>query len=323
MIVDAQGLALNIITIGITSLWVSIALISTLASFTLQLFDSFNANNRARLLWLIVVLPWIVALASVLLLLAPEIYEYRIDWLSSFIHWHHAYVFHIVSWHGALLMIFSTMFLIVSISKLVRAIRTNSRVGQLDFFSVSEQLNCGAFLVDSDTPQAFTAGLFYPRSYITHGLRDKLSKEKLVVVLQHELAHLWRRDPLRKYVFSLLTAFFPGWIGMRFNEAFSLSLEQLADQFALKLVGDKTLVSKTILDVARLNNNEISRAGLSAVECGFASNALQLRIRYLLDGEPMQPFPLVKIVASVLVTIAVSTLSVDFIHHSVETLFSH
>lgn len=323
MIFDSLGLALNVITIGVTSLLVAIFLLSALTAFGLNYLTSFSAGIRARLLWAIVILPWIIAVASIFLLLAPELFQFRLNWLSSFIHWHHAAIFHIFSWHGALLLVFCITFLLVSITKLSSAVRSSSQLSQLDYFSVSDELGSGMLLVHSDTPQAFTAGLFNPRSYITHGLRDKLSEESLAIVQQHELAHKRRRDPLRIYVFSLLVSFFAKTIGKRLNDAFSLALEQLADQSALRSVRDKTSVSRTILDVARLNNQECGTAGLSAVNCGFTSNALQLRIRYLLDGEPPKAFPYFKLVISTLVMITVCTLSVDFIHHSVETLFSH
>lgn len=310
MISDALGLALNIITIGVTSLWVSIILMSAITSFRIKYLASFSAGIRANLLWSIVMLPWITAVASIFLLLAPELFQLRITWISSLVHWHHAYIFHVVSWHGALLIIFSSTFLLVSIGKLASAVRSSSQLSQLDYFSVSEELEDGSWLIDSDTRQAFTAGLFQPRSYITHGLRDNLSEESLAIVQQHELAHKRRRDPLRKYVFSLFASFLPKTIGKQLNNAFSLALEQLADHSALSSVHDKTLVSRTILEVARLNIQERGDANLSAASCGFTSNALQSRIRYLLDGEPMKAFPYFKLVVLTLVMIAVCTLSV-------------
>lgn len=323
MIYNALGLTLNVITIGITSLWVAIVLISILTSFGLRYFNSFDAGIRARLLWSVVLLPWGVAVASIFLLIGPEIFQYRLDWLRSIVHLHHAYAFQIASWHGVLLMIFSGTFLAVSITKFAAALKTSSRLSQLQYFSVSEELNDGIQLIDIESPQAFTAGLFYPRTYITKGLRDVLSEDSFTVVRQHEMAHRLRRDPLRKYTFSLLALFFPKSIGINLNQAFSLSLEQLADQYALKSVGDKTLVSKTILNVARLNTLHDSPTRLSIGACGFTSNSLQLRIRYLLDGDPIMPFPLANLLLFTVAMISVCTLSVDFIHHTMERLFSH
>jgi Zn-dependent protease with chaperone function len=317
------SVGLNAIAIGIASLWVAIAIISTFTLIGLGHLNSFNAAIRVRLLWSIVVLPWIVAAVSIVLLLSPEIFEYRIGWLSSIFYLHHGDVFAFFSWHGGPLMIFFAMFLIVSIGKISSAIKTSLKLSQLNYFSVSEELEGGTLLVDSDTQLAFTAGLFYPRSYITHGLRKKLSNESLRIVQQHELAHVHGRDPLRKHVFSLLALFFPKSVGGRLSDAFSLALEQLADQSALKLVQDKKLVSRTILEVARLNSHVSCSTQLSTIECGFTSDALDLRIRYLLDGEPNTPFPYLKLVVSILVMIAVCTLTVDLIHHSVETLFTH
>jgi hypothetical protein len=323
MTYDALGLTLNVVTIGIISQWITIVFLSSAGSFCLNYFNSFSANNRSRLLWVSVILPWVTAVASIVLLLAPELFNLKIGSLSSLVHWHHAYVFHIFSWHGALLLVFSLIFLIVSITKFLKAVNNSSQLSQLDYFSVSEELEDGTLLIDSDTSQAFTAGLFKPRSYVTQGLRDSIPEAALAIIQRHELAHKLRRDPLRKFAFSLLASFFPKASGTKLNDAFSLALEQIADQSTISSVHDRTLVSKTILEVARLNNKEQSTAKLPSANCGFTSNALQSRIRYLLDSEPVKAFPIMTLTISTLTMIALCTLSVDFIHHSVETLFSH
>jgi beta-lactamase regulating signal transducer with metallopeptidase domain len=323
MTFDAFGLTLNVVTIGIISLWIAMVFLSSVGLFCLNYFNAFSAVNRSRLLWVSVVLPWVTAVASVLLLLAPELFELQIGSLSSLIHWHHAYVFHIFSWHGALLLVFSAIFFVVSITKLSRAIRNSLQLSQLDYFSVSEELEDGTLLVGSDTPQAFTAGLLSPRSYITQGLRNSLTVESLAVIQRHELAHKLRKDPLRKFLFSLFASFFPKASGTRLNDAFSLALEQIADQSTISSVHDRTIVSKTILQVARLNNKDQNNTNIPLANCGFTSNALQSRVRYLLDDEPVKPFPITILMVSALTMISLCTLSVDFIHHSVETLFSH
>ena len=46
MISDALGLALNIITIGVTSLWVSIILMSAIPSLGIKYLASFSAGIR-------------------------------------------------------------------------------------------------------------------------------------------------------------------------------------------------------------------------------------------------------------------------------------
>jgi Zn-dependent protease with chaperone function len=323
MIFDGWGLALNSLTIGVTSFWLALFLIASLVSMNRETSYHFDATSRMRLLWCAVALPWLGAVASILLLLAPEILALRIDWITSLAHWHHAYTFNIISWHGAVLIAFTATFVIVSLTKLARAIRTGSRLSQLDYFSVSEQLEDGAMVIDSDKPHAFTAGLFNPRSYISSGLREQISARSLTVVQQHELAHLRRRDPLRKYLFSLLASFFPRSVEKQFNDALSLALEQLADDASSQAVNDRTLVSKTILEIARLERRDQGTVALSPVKCGFASNALEMRIRYLLDDEKGKPFPYLMFFASALILIALCTLSVDIIHHSVERLFSH
>ena len=323
MVFDSAGLALNILTIGVTSLWIIVALLSVLYSFGLRYLNGFSALNQSLLLWAAALVPWFVAGASAFLLLAPELLDIQFGSLSNYIHWHHVNVFHILSWHGVLLLLFCALFLVVSTTKLLSAMRTHSNLRQLDYFSLLQELDGGALLIDSDTPQAFTAGIWSPRSYLTVGLRNMLSKEALSIVQEHELSHQRRRDPLQKYVFSLLCSIYPKAMGVRLNDAFSLALEQCADQSALRVIGDKTLVSKTILQVAKLNNTRAGSGLVSPAKCGFTSNAITLRIQYLLGTEPTKSFPLIPLSISTLLMIAVCTMSVDFFHHSIETLFSH
>src|SRR5205823_2159487 len=56
----------------------------------------------------------------------------------------------------------------------------------------------GALLIDDERPQAFCAGLFRPRVYVSTGTLALLDDPRLDVVLAHERHHARRRDPLRR-----------------------------------------------------------------------------------------------------------------------------
>ncbi len=54
----------------------------------------------------------------------------------------------------------------------------------------------GALIIEDERPQAFCAGLFNPRVYVSSGAVASLDETALDVVLAHESHHARRRDPL-------------------------------------------------------------------------------------------------------------------------------
>jgi Zn-dependent protease with chaperone function len=55
----------------------------------------------------------------------------------------------------------------------------------------------GALVIDDERPQAFCAGLFTPRVYVSSGAVASLDETALDAVIAHEAHHARRRDPLR------------------------------------------------------------------------------------------------------------------------------
>jgi hypothetical protein len=71
----------------------------------------------------------------------------------------------------------------------------------------------GALVIDDERPQAFCAGLFNPRVYVSSGAVASLDRTALDAVLAHEAHHARRRDPLRFAVGRVLARalfFVPG-----------------------------------------------------------------------------------------------------------------
>jgi len=64
------------------------------------------------------------------------------------------------------------------------------------------------FLFPSQLSFACTAGLFYPKIYVSTHLFDSLSDEEVKAVLRHEQGHVQRRDPLRGMLIGLFARFF-------------------------------------------------------------------------------------------------------------------
>jgi Zn-dependent protease with chaperone function len=65
-------------------------------------------------------------------------------------------------------------------------------------------------LLPSGFPVAFTAGLFFPRVYLTQAATELLTVQEQDIVLSHEQEHIRRRDPLRLLLLTFCEYWLPG-----------------------------------------------------------------------------------------------------------------
>ena len=323
MIFGTLGLGLNILTIGVLGFCIAVILMSWLMILWRKPLLNYEVNSRLRVLWCAVTIPWLASILAVVLLIYPDLLLLQDSQLATFVHWHHTHAFYAYSWHGASLAAFSVFCVALFVSRILKILKIHAQLNHLNYFVSSSSQVDGCVLVVSDTPQAFTTGLFRSRSYITSGLEQQLTAQEIDIVRQHELAHAQHRDPLRKYVFTLMAAFYPATLQKYFNNTFALSLEQLADQTVLKNGKDKILIASTILKVGRLQNQHLRNNIPSLDECRFSSHPLTLRIHYLLADNKGKYFPLTVLIAVAAVIAILSMLSVDLLHHTIEQLFTH
>lgn len=94
----------------------------------------------------------------------------------------------------------------------VRELAADARLRRL--LATAEPLHVhDALVIDDRVPRAFCAGLLRPRVYVTTAALHILDEAPLDAVLQHELHHARRRDPLRlaaNRVFAGAMFFLPG-----------------------------------------------------------------------------------------------------------------
>ena len=127
---------------------------------------------------------------------------------------------------------------------------------------------------------AFTAGLLSPRVYVARSLVDRLTTDELVAVLEHERAHVERRDPLR---FSCLRA-------LAFTLFWIPALRWLADDMAdeAEIIADDGVAAprRLVLAQAILALAQWPEAKYSAPEVAFyRADLLDRRIRRLAGEE--------------------------------------
>jgi len=94
--------------------------------------------------------------------------------------------------------------------------------------------HAGAMIIEDSRPRAFCAGVLRPRVYVSTGTLALLDDGALRAVLEHELAHARRRDPLRLACGRVLArslSFLPG-LGELHRQQLALS-ELSADESAI------------------------------------------------------------------------------------------
>jgi Zn-dependent protease with chaperone function len=149
----------------------------------------------------------------------------------------------------------------------------------------------GAWVIDDERPQAFCAGLFAPRVYISSGAVAALDQSALDAVLAHETHHAQCRDPLRLAVGRVLAHavfFVPG-------------LHKLVGrQLALAELG----ADERAINAAPEHRSALARAMLTFSESSGQPGSVGIdpeRVDHLLGEAPSWPFPILLCSAAVAV----------------------
>lgn len=178
----------------------------------------------------------------------------------------------------------------------------------------------GITVIETSQPVCFTAGLFRPEVLISRGLLELLKDEERAVVLAHEQAHVRRRDALVAIVVRACVAFhlpkIAGWLVRELE----LAAEQVCDEEAGSIAGDRIAVAAAILAVQRAAQTTATRQ-LGAVTVAFGEHAVERRVESLLS----EPLPSASLGWCYIVLALVATtllLFADRLHHATESLLS-
>jgi Peptidase family M48 len=145
-----------------------------------------------------------------------------------------------------------------------------------------------AFVIDDERPQAFCAGLFKPRVYVSSGAVALLDESALDAVLAHEAHHARCRDPLRLAVGRILARalfFVPGLHELARRQQ---SLAELgADESAINVAAEhRSALARAMLTFA----DSPGPAGMGGID--------PRRVDHLLGEPPSWRFPTLVCVAA-------------------------
>ncbi|KGJ94199.1 M56 family metallopeptidase [Thalassotalea sp. ND16A] len=324
MIVGQWGVILNLFAIAVITVGLSVLAISLLISLCQKKISLFNLKTRKSVLWFLVTSPWLLGLVTSLLFWLTFSTSSNIGLSitpSTFLpHWHHPELFELTSWHGASVILFLVWALFITYKKVYLLFENKKVQASLNVFS--EKQDNDFCLIESAAPNAFTCGFIQPKSYLTTGLKSQLNEEELTIVLAHEQAHVESFDPLKKWLFMVLAAFFPSRIGQTLNSAMSQTMEQLADKSVVDAGYQNDVVASTLVKVARISMRFHPNT-TPIISSYFHVEALEERVKWLLDDKPATAnfHYLMLLVPCLLLVLAM--FSVDSLHHLIETILNH
>ena len=163
-------------------------------------------------------------------------------------------------------------------------------------------------------PLAVTIGFWHPEVVVTSELRSRLTREELDVVVEHELAHARRRDPLRLTFAAALALGHLPHVRQAVLTDLALACEQACDEEAAQRVpGGRLRVAETVVAVEKL----AGRAAWAPVAFGGAS--VTARVESLLGDPDTGRAPRSRLwIASAIALLALAALA-PAIHHATET----
>src|SRR5215472_3571557 len=126
-------------------------------------------------------------------------------------------------------------------------------------------------------PRAFVLGIFRPQIYLSEGLLARTPCDSFQAVVEHEEAHVRRRDPLWRLIVSVGRIIHLPGVAALVGSRHARAQEMAADAEAVGRVGDRLSVAEALVRFARLRLSEFP----SGFE--FASSDVEARVREILE----------------------------------------
>ena len=311
------AILLNVLSLGLVSAWFTLLLQLLVSSAVLRHISTCTVTWQKTLLFSWALLPVLVGGFCSVTFFVDAFTDVMWAPLAQYIHWHHLFHFEWLSWHGALLitwMLVSVLILGRHLALLHRHKHSLRSVIDMADGKPMKMMDVPVIFLSSSAPLAFTAGILKPVVYVSQGLVAQLSNKELACVLAHENAHRSVNDPMQKWLFSFASAYYPKYLRHRLRESFELASELRADFQAA--------TDKGSLDVASalLAVRKSGQQWQAPLSLAFGHDFIERRVQHLLEPfESTIKVPAIVCLLS-LVVFATNVLSMDRVHHMVELI---
>ncbi|RYZ98387.1 MAG: hypothetical protein EOO68_13880 [Moraxellaceae bacterium] len=330
MISDVAGLLLYLwVALGFTVIALSL-LIGVVQPRILPALSRFSVPARSRVLWFLVISPFIAGAYVALLTLVPSLsHEMGFSIDHCVIHsesrghlcWYHPPTFAWISWQGFSALAFALFAGWKMLVTLAQGIQHYHHSQNLLAFA--DKQADGTYRIESEIPNAFTLGLFTPKVVVSNALANALNPSELAIVERHEVAHQRNRDPLRLWLFSLLLSIFTSSVRRNFYKVMELTVEQAADAAVAQQDIDPKLIAQTLVKVNRLTTRFFN-ANRSSVKdqaiCYFGTTDIEQRVQQLLNNNAGHAFPMPIFLTGIFGMVLLSLVGVNVFHHLIESL---
>ena len=322
MIYGQWALAFNLLTIAVLSFIIASVFVSIVIYFVKNNIQSYTVSTRKSLLWLSVLSPWIIALFTSLLFGSFFQSGTTFIWLTELTHWHHPDIYYFLSWHSISLIAFFGFSFTIAVRSIIVAYKNHYQIILLRNLVTKKIEN--VFILDSSIPTAFTGGLIKPSCFISSGLMEQLDSDDIKIIIQHELAHIHYADPLKKWVFSILSSYFLPNVKKVLKSMMAITMEQAADSFFVKTQQQAHNVASTLVRFTKLAaKHSIHEQSKSELLVHFCRQSIDQRVLELLNDNQLKPFPMKLVLLTIILLATISMTSLDSLHHAIETLFDH
>ncbi len=152
--------------------------------------------------------------------------------------------------------------------------------------SVSLSVPVPVWRISRAVPALTAAGVLRPRVLMSGAAEFLLTTKELQTALRHELAHVRRRDNLKKLLLRFVA--FPGMIGL--EEVWLEATEMAADDSAVSRVGEALDLAAALIKLSRVGTPEIA-ADLTAALMHSPAGLMNARVERLIAWEQGQKAP--------------------------------
>lgn len=320
MLDGTLALILNVLAIALVCFALHNVTVSAIVSLLNQRFLQLQVPSRKATLWLLVSVPWLSALCTASYFYYAANNNTLFENQTSVAHWHHVDTFSWLSWHGLTLASAIGFLSYIVITRIATFSRHRSELAHL--VALSERIDNNTYEIQSTDVAAFTAGFIKPKCFITQGMRQQTTEQEQTIILKHEIAHAKRRDPFKKWLFSILCAFYIPIISKRLSLHMTLAMEQEADNAVICSENSSLDIAGTLVKVARLNasGNTIKNTDMVA---NFGADVLEQRVYFLLGQLNLKPVNKLLMFIIIVATFFLCLSSVDGLHHFIEAVFKH
>jgi Zn-dependent protease with chaperone function len=322
MIYGHWALVFNLFTVAVLAFFFANLFVSIIFWSIKNRIENYTVSTRKSLLWLCVLTPWIIALFATIFFSSIVQSGATFLWLTKLAHWHHPDIFYFINWHSISLIIFFSFSLYMAIKSIVVAYKSYHQIHLLR--TLASRKSRSVFFIDSSIPTAFTGGVINPSCFISTGLIEQLDPNDIEIIIQHELAHVHYKDPLKKWMFSFLSSYFAPYVKAKLKSMMAINMEQAADSFFVKNQQQAQNAASTLVRFTKLAAKyTIHNQYESELLVNFCGQSIEQRVLQLLNDTQLKHFPMNTALLGLILLAVVSTTSIDSLHHGIEMLFQH